>query len=264
MKRILLKLSGESLATNIATLNNYADLSYLEEENAFKYINGFGIADKHMLVKIASDIKKAQESCVEIAIVIGGGNVCRGGSLDAISGKKQRTITDKIGMLATIINGFVLSAALEAMGIKSVVLSTRSMPSISELYTISNANKYITNGFIVICVGGSGQPFFSTDTAAVIRACELDCDMLFKATKVDGIYDCDPKINSNAEFIRSINYDDFLRKNIKIMDSTAISIAKNERLPIEVFCIYEKNSISRALTGEIQKSTIVDPQVVQK
>jgi uridylate kinase len=207
-----------------------------------------------MLLKVALDIKNAQRGGVEIAVVIGGGNVCRG-NRETVQ-PKRRASTDKIGMLITIINGLVLSEALNVVGVKSVVLSTRSMPAVCELYTVTKAKQFLELGNVVICVGGSGQPFFTTDTAAVVRACELDCNVLMKATKVDGIYDCDPEKNQDAKYIARITYSDFMQKNVKIMDLMAISLAKEENLPIEIFCIYEKDAICSAIDGIVRKSLI--------
>lgn len=248
-KRVLLKLSGEALSTDIPTIEGN-----IEFEKYINKISGFGIINEKMLLKVILDIKKSYQEGVEIALVVGGGNVCRGSRDATLS--SQRTNVDRIGMLATIINGLIVNSALSTIGVKSVVLSTRSMPAICELYTSSKAKQYIESGNVVICAGGSGQPFFSTDTAAVIRACELECNALLKATKVDGIYDSDPVLNENAKRIENINYNDFLHKDIGIMDATSISIAKGEKLPIDIFCIYETNSIFNAINGTIKKSTI--------
>jgi uridylate kinase len=160
-------------------------------------------------------------------------------------------------MLATVINGLILNSAFSAVGVSSIVLSTRSMPAICDLYTVGKAKFALESGQVVICVGGSGQPFFTTDTAAVIRACELESNLLLKATKVDGIYDDDPKLNPNAKFLETVSYDEFLERKIKIMDATAISIARDENLPIYVVNTYASNLIVRACKSEIIFSSIV-------
>lgn len=255
-KRILVKISGEALSTDIHHLPNYDELEYLNSHLFLDKISGFGLTTNSMLLKIALDLKTAQQNDVEIVLVVGGGNICRGsqGTVPA----KYRTEADKIGMLATIINGLILNIALNTIGAQSVVLSTRSMPAICELYTPGRALQYLESKKVVICVGGSGQPFFSTDTAAVIRAGELGCDVLFKATKVQGIYSADPKKDPNAQFLPVITYDDFLTKNIKIMDFTAISVARDQNLRIEIFDIYQDQAITKAIAGDLKKSVIMN------
>ncbi|MDR1908125.1 MAG: UMP kinase [Holosporales bacterium] len=253
--KVLVKLSGESLSTDISTLQNYEELAYLEQEEVLPQISGFGIANKKMVLKLALDIKRTVEKNISIAVVIGGGNLCRG-TRDATN-QTLRASTDKIGMLATVINGIVLNAALTVVGVRSVVLSTRSMPAICELYTAGRAKACMESNQVVICVGGSGQPFFTTDTAAVIRACELGCDALLKATKVPGIYNSDPQTNPDAKFIDVISYEEFLLQKIRIMDATAISIARDEQLPIFVMSTYADNAIVRTCEGDLVRSAIV-------
>ncbi|MDR1208074.1 MAG: uridine monophosphate kinase [Holosporales bacterium] len=257
MNRILVKLSGESLSRDISTLDNYEELAYIEQDGLLPQISGFGIANKKMVLKLALDLKCAVEQNISLAVVIGGGNLCRG-TRDSVN-HGLRASTDKIGMLATVINGIVLNAALSVVGVHSIVLSTRSMPAVCELYSAGRAKTCMESGQVVICVGGSGQPFFTTDTAAVIRACELGCDALFKATNVAGIYEADPKTDPDAKFIERISYDDFLMKKIRIMDATAISIARDEQLPIYVMSTYANNAIVRACHGDLIKSAISVP-----
>ncbi|MDR1598223.1 MAG: hypothetical protein LBR89_04840 [Holosporales bacterium] len=254
INKVLVKLSGESLNTDLSTLENYSELAYIEQEHALSQISGFGIANKTMVLKLTMDIKRARDKGTSIAIVIGGGNLCRG-TRDSAN-RSLRTSADQIGMLATVINGLVLHAGLGALGVPSVVLSTRSMPAICELYTAEYARSCMTAGKVAICVGGTGQPFFSTDTAAVIRACELGCDVLLKATKVAGIYESDPVANPHALFLDALSYDEFLSRQIRIMDTTAISIAQQERLVIYVSNTYADNAIVRTLNGELKKSVI--------
>lgn len=254
MPRILLKLSGESLRTDIRTLLNYEELRFLESHDYLSQINGFGLANPAMLLKVALDVKAAREAGLELAIVIGGGNVCRG-SRDAAGGA-QRLAADKIGMLATVINGFILQAALETVGISADVLSTRSMPALCDLYTVAHAERSLAEGRVVICVGGSGQPFFSTDTVAVIRACELRCDALLKATKVSGLYDADPVRHPDAHFIPATTYDEVLQKGFGIMDAAAVMLAKDQAMPIEIVNTFTNDILVKASRGEALKSRI--------
>lgn len=254
MNKILVKLSGESLGQDITTLDNYKELAYIEQDACLPQISGFGIANKKMVLKLALDLKQSIDQGICIAVVIGGGNLCRG-TRDSVN-STLRASTDKIGMLATVINGIILNAALGVIGVHSIILSTRSMPATCELYSAGRAKTCMESGQVVICVGGSGQPFFTTDTAAVIRACELGCDALLKATNVKGIYDADPKTHPNATLIDHISYDDFLTRRIQIMDATAISIARDEQLPIYVISTYAPSAIVRACNGELSKSAI--------
>ncbi|MDR0632614.1 MAG: uridine monophosphate kinase [Holosporales bacterium] len=260
-KRVLLKLSGEALITDVSSIFACQDGSSEASEDSKnpaigsyccpEKIPNFGVANKTMLTKIVIDVKKILEKGVEVALVIGGGNICRGANTSA-----DRTNIDKIGMIATVINGLILTEAFSAVGIKAVVLSVRSMPAVCELYTTTSAKQYLASGVVVICAGGSGQPFFSTDTAAVIRARELECDVLFKATKVDGLYDSDPQKNPAAKYIESITHSDFLRQNMGIMDLTAVSLARDGRLPIEIFSIYENDVLCRVIDNKTKKSVI--------
>ena len=256
-KRILLKLSGESLATDLFTQSNGEKFKFLKEHPLLNSIVGLGVTHPSMLLKIALDLKKAQQqgssSPTEIALVIGGGNICRGSSLNQ---SRTQNNVDTIGMLSTVMNGLILESAFRQTDLKAVVLSSRSMPAVCELYTRNRALQLMSEGYIVICVGGSGQPFFSTDTAAVIRARELECDALLKATKVKGVFDSDPKTNPEAKFLESISYTTFIEQNMKIMDITAVSLAREGALPIEVFSVYEEGFLSRVLTGQIAKSLI--------
>lgn len=252
MTRILLKLSGESLKTNIQTLDNYKELQHLEAQPCLP--EGWGLADPRMLLKVALDVRRAQDKGIELGIVIGGGNVCRG-SRDASTGPK-RLVADGIGMLATVINGLILQNALTSVSVRSVVFSARPMPAVCELYTVSAAGHALSEGNVVICVGGCGQPFFSTDMVAVIRACELSCDVLLKATKVSGLYNADPATHPGAQFIHSITYDEVLQKGLGIMDAAAVSLAKNQRLPIEIVSTFTENILVKAVRNEVVKSRI--------
>jgi uridylate kinase len=237
--------------TDLASRPNPQNIDNIKNACCLEKMPSFGIANQTMLAKIAIDVKKILKMGVEVAIVIGGGNICRGANTHV-----DRTNADKIGMIATIINGLILTEAFNAVGAKAVVLSVRSMPAICELYTSASARQYLKTGFVVICAGGSGQPFFSTDTAAVIRARELGCDVLFKATKVDGLYDSDPQKNPDAKYIESITHSDFLRQNMGVMDLTAVSLAKDGHLPLEIFSVYEEDVLFKVLEGGGKKSVV--------
>ncbi|GHS94262.1 uridylate kinase [Alphaproteobacteria bacterium] len=253
-QRILVKLSGEALQTNINQLLNYGALAYLEKDSRLADVLKLEVADRRMLLKIALDLQNLQENQKEVIVVIGGGNICRG-SRDSVQAN-QRVSLDAIGMLATVMNGLLLKTALQAVGATSTVLSTRAMPSVCDLYTVASAKEALRTRNIIFCVGGIGLPFFSTDTAAVIRARELACDVLFKATKVPGIYDDDPHKNPHAKFIPSLTYDEFLEHKFKIMDETAVSLAKDGALPIHFFSLFEDQALTKASKGALIHSEL--------
>ena len=230
-KRILLKLSGESL---------------MGSEN-------YGI-ELEVIDKIASDIKNLKESNIQTCIVIGGGNIFRG--LAASAKGMERANADYIGMLATVMNSLGLQNGLEKLSLETRVMSAFPIQSICETYIRRRAIRHMEKGRIVICAAGTGNPYFSTDTAAALRAAELECDSIFKATQVDGIYDKDPKKYSDAKEVKEISYDDYLASNLKIMDSSAVAIARDNNIPIKVFSIKEKNAFVRAVNNEIKTSEI--------
>ena len=230
-KRILLKLSGEALMGN----------------------ESYGIELK-VINKIANDIKNLNANNIQTCIVIGGGNIFRG--LAASAKGMERANADYIGMLATVMNSLGLQNGLEELSLDTRVMSAFPIQSICETYIRRRAIRHMEKGRIVICAAGTGNPYFSTDTAAALRAAELECDCLFKATQVDGIYDKDPKIHPNAKEIRKISYDDYLASNLKIMDSAAVAIARENNIPIKVFSINEKNAFVRAVNNEIEISEI--------
>ncbi|MCX7337988.1 MAG: UMP kinase [Alphaproteobacteria bacterium] len=229
-KRVLLKISGEALAS--------------AEQSAEQ---SFGI-DPRMVEKIAQDIKRVHDGGTEVVIVVGGGNIYRG--LDgAARHAMDRTTSDQMGMLATVINGLALRSAIESIGIHCRVMSAISMPTIGEPYSQRRASRHMEKGRVVICVAGTGNPFFTTDTAAALRASELSCDLLLKATKVSGVYTKDPKLSNDAEFLPIISYDDVLRLQLKIMDETAFTLIKDNKIPIAVFSIYEPNGFYNTIHG---------------
>ena len=230
-KRILLKLSGEALMGN----------------------ESYGIELK-VISKIANDIKNLNANNIQTCIVIGGGNIFRG--LAASAKGMERANADYIGMLATVMNSLGLQNGLEELSLDTRVMSAFPIQSICETYIRRRAIRHMEKGRIVICAAGTGNPYFSTDTAAALRAAELECDCLFKATQVDGIYDKDPKKHTDAKEIRKISYDDYLASNLKIMDSAAVAIARENNIPIKVFSINEKNAFVRAVNNEIEISEI--------
>lgn len=222
-KRILLKLSGEALGGE----------------------KGFGI-DENVLKNISSKIKEIVSLNVQVAIVVGGGNFWRGRNNLGI----ERTTTDYIGMLATTMNSLALKDALECQGIKTKVLSSINMNKIAEEYTTRNAIEYLENNNVVIFAGGTGNPFFTTDTAAALRAVEIKADVILLAKTADGIYSADPKEDTNAVKYDNITYSDILNKELKVMDSTATSLCKDNNMPLVVFGIKDPENIVKAVKGE--------------
>ncbi len=224
-KRILLKLSGEALLGK----------------------KEFGI-DHQFLKKIAQDLREAHELGVELAIVIGGGNIFRG-----VAGEREglnRARADYMGMLATLINALALQDVLEREGLPVRTMSALEVIEVAEPYIREKAIRHLEKGRILILACGTGNPFFTTDTAATLRALELGCEVLFKATKVDGVYDKDPMLYSDAQKFEEISFNEVIRRNLKVMDSTAFSLARDHNLPILVFNLFESNNIKKALFGE--------------
>ena len=221
-KRILLKISGESLMGK----------------------SNYGI-DVSTINKISNEIKKVYKKKYQICLIIGGGNIFRGikGSSEGI----DRSTSDYMGMLATIMNALSLQSSLEKIKVPTRVQSAISMSQIAESYIRRRAIRHLEKNRIVIFAAGTGNPFFSTDTAASLRASELDCDLIIKATKVDGIYDSDPKMNSKAKLIKRVSYSEVINKNLKVMDLTAISLAKETNIPIYITNIFKNNSLINVL-----------------
>ena len=225
INRILLKLSGEALM---------GDDSY-----------GIKLS---IVDRIASDIKALSKKNIDICIVIGGGNIFRG--LSASSEGMDRAQADYMGMLATVLNSLALQNALEKIKVDTRVMSALPIQSICETYIRRRAIRHMEKGRVVICAAGTGNPYFSTDTAAALRAAELDCNVIYKATQVDGIYDRDPKKFKNAKKYKDISYKKFLNDNLKVMDSSAITVAQDNNIPIIVFSIAEKNCLIKTFTGK--------------
>jgi len=224
-KRILLKLSGESLLGK----------------------QPFGI-DPDVASFIAKEIKSVSDLNIQIGIVVGGGNIFRG--LEAGSKGIDRTSADYMGMLATVINSLALQSALERCGIPTRVQTSIEMHEIAEPFIQRRALRHLEKGRIVIFAGGTGNPYFTTDTAASLRAMEIKADVIMKATKVDGVYDSDPVKNKTAVMFKNISYIDVLTKNLKVMDATAISLCRDNLLPIIVFNLQKKGNIRRAICGQ--------------
>jgi uridylate kinase len=205
--------------------------------------------------RIAADLIDVRKSGVEVAVVVGGGNLIRGAML-AETGIKRAT-ADQMGMLATVMNALALENAIEAAGGSARAMSAVAMPSLCEPYARQTALKHLED-HIVLLAGGTGQPYFTTDTGAALRAAELDCEAIFKATNVDGVYDADPRTHRNAKRLEKLTHDEALAKDLKVMDAAAFALAREARLPIIVFSIREKNAIADAVRGA-GRSTLVEP-----
>ena len=232
-KRILLKLSGESLMGQ----------------------KQYGI-DEVRLADYARQIRQIAERGVEIGIVIGGGNIFRG-----LSGAQKgfdRVKGDQMGMLATVINSLALSSALEAIGQKVRVLTSVRMEPIGELYSTAKALRLMAKGNVVIVAGGTGNPYFTTDTASVLRAIELQANVMMKGTRVDGIYTADPEKDPTATKFTEITYDEVLQRNLKVMDLTAITMCRENKMPIYVFDMDTVGNLEKVMDGE-QIGTLVKP-----
>ncbi len=223
-KRILLKLSGETLLGNDHNI------------------------DPQMCDFIAKEIKTLAEIGVEVVVILGGGNIFRGRAAEEHG--MNRTTGDYIGMLATVMNSLALRSALSKMGVESRVASALDMPKVCESYIRDKAIRHLEKGRVVIVSAGSGNPYFSTDTAAAIRACELNCEIVFKATKVDGIYDKDPMRFEDAKKFDKLTYLDIINNKYDVMDSTAVTLCMDNNLPIYVFELMKQGNIKKAVLGE--------------
>ncbi len=230
-QRILLKLSGEALM---------GDQSY-------------GI-DPTTLQRITDEIASVVQAGVQVAIVVGGGNIFRG--VQAAGKGMDRASADYVGMLATVMNALTLQDVLEQSGIPTRVLTAIKMEQVAEPYIRRRAIRHLEKGRVVIFGAGSGNPFFTTDTTAALRAAEIDAQVIFKATKVDGIYDADPKLNPQARRYEKLSYQDVLTQDLKVMDATAIALCKENRIPIVVFDLNVKGNIQRVVTGDSIGTTV--------
>ncbi len=206
--------------------------------------------------RVAQEIKKVHDLGVEICMVIGGGNIFRG--LQGSAQGMERTTADYMGMLATVMNALGMQSALEGLGIFTRVISAIPMDQVCEPYIRRRAVRHLEKGRVCIFAAGTGNPYFTTDTAATLRASEMSCDAIFKGTQVDGIYDSDPKTNPDAVRYERITYDEVLQKNLKVMDASAIALARDNSLPIIVFSLNEPNGLAGVVQGR-GKFTIVEP-----
>lgn len=230
-KKIMLKLSGEGLAGE----------------------NKTGM-DAAVVQKLAAEIKTVCNMGVQVCLVIGGGNIFRGakdGSADM-----DRSIADQIGMLATVMNALTMKSALDNIGCPAKVFSGLLMPQICDMYSFREAKQALDDGYVAIFAGGTGNPYFTTDTGAVLRAAEMHCDIMMKATQVDGVYSADPRYDDNAERYEAITYDEVLEKHLNVMDMAAIAMARDNKLSVMIFAQKGENSIVNAVCGKA-KCTII-------
>ncbi len=225
LNRVLLKLSGEVL---------------MGEQD-------YGI-DPAYVARLAEEVAAAKETGLQICLVIGGGNIFRG--IAGAARGLDRTTGDYMGMLATVMNALAMQNALEQLGVQTRVQSAIPMATVCEPYIRRRAERHLEKGRIVIFAAGTGNPFFTTDTGAALRAAEMNCDALLKGTSVDGVYNADPKKNPDAKRFDTISYGRVLSDDLKVMDATAVALARENRIPIVVFSIREKGNVARVLAGE--------------
>ena len=236
-RRVLLKLSGEALMGD----------------------QGYGI-DPATIERIAAEVKSVHALGVQVAMVVGGGNIFRG--LSGAAGGMERATGDYMGMLATIINSLALQSALERLGVQTRVQSAIPMQTVCEPYIRRRAIRHMEKGRAVIFAAGTGNPFFTTDTAAALRASETECEALLKATKVDGVYSADPKKDKTAQRYERLSYLDVLARDLQVMDAAAIALARENRIPILVFSIYDKGGFAAVVSGT-GRFTIVSEEGVR-
>jgi uridylate kinase len=229
-QRVLLKLSGEALG---------------------KPETGQGF-DAAAMTRIARQIARAAELGCELAIVVGGGNILRGATFSAVTSSlgAHRASADYMGMLGTVINALALSDALESMGRETRVLTAIEISKVAEPFVRRRALKHLSQGRVVILAAGTGNPFFTTDTAAALRARELACEVLFKGTKVDGVYTSDPKLDPKAVRLERLTHQEFLERGLRVLDATAISMCRESGLPVVVFDLFREGNLERVLRGE--------------
>ncbi len=232
-KRVLVKFSGEALASQ----------------------SGYGI-DTDVLKYVTNEIKKLVNDNIEVGIVVGGGNIVRGVTASK-DGLIKRNAADHMGMLATVINGIAIQGALESLGVRVRLQSAIKMEQVCEPFIVRRAVRHLEKGRVVVFSAGTGNPFFTTDTAATLRAVEIGADMIIKATKVDGVYDKDPNKFSDAKKLYSLSYEDAMQDNIKVMDDTAIALAKDNNLPIVVCDMFSEGVLSRIINGSTEECSIV-------
>jgi len=230
-RRVIIKLSGEALAGD----------------------RGFGIDDKAVDVMVR-DLIACHNLGIQLGIVVGGGNLLRGSQMDAM--KFSRPVADSMGMMATVMNALVLEEAITRAGVEARSMSALAMPQVCETYERRRALRHFDDGRIIVFGGGTGNPFFTTDTTAVLRAGEVEAQAVFKATNVDGVYDADPKKNPNAKRYDRLSHKDAIDKDLQVMDATAFALARENRMPIIVFSVREQGAIEAVLRGK-GRATIV-------
>ncbi len=233
-RRILVKLSGEALMAP----------------------DGYWL-DPQILSSLAEDLAQATRAGFEIAVVIGGGNIIRGARMSA-AGWIDRPTADSMGMLATVMNSLALETALNAAGVSARTMSAVSMPTICETYARQPALHHLEKGQVLVLAGGTGNPFFTTDTSAVLRAAELRCDAVLKATQVDGVYSADPKTDPEAVRYDRLTHDEVIARDLKVMDTAAFALAREARLPVIVGSVHAPSSVTGILDGSAP-STVVAP-----
>ncbi len=224
-KRILLKLSGEGLMGD----------------------KSFGMSAE-VIDNLARQIKDVHDAGVEICLVVGGGNIFRGAK-EASKGM-NRTVADHVGMLATVMNALYLQNALEKIGVQARVLSGLNIPEVCEHYIYRRALRHLEKGRVVIFAAGTGNPYFTTDTGAALRASEMQCDVILKSTQVDGVYDSDPKKNPDAKRYDAVSYDEVIEKQLKVMDIAAVALARENNIPVVVFAQSGEDALAKAVSGE--------------
>lgn len=234
-KRILLKLSGEGLMGG----------------------KNFGMSAE-VIKNLAEQIKAVHDAGVEVCVVVGGGNIFRGAK-EASAGM-NRTVADQVGMLATVMNALYIQNALEAAGTPARVLSGLSIPQVCETYMYRRALRHLEKGRVIIFAAGTGNPYFTTDTGAALRASEMQCDVLLKATQVDGVYDADPRKDKKAKKYDVVSYDEVIRRQLGVMDVTAVSLAQENNIPIVVFSQHAPDALAQAVSGK-GKFTIIKKEV---
>ena len=230
-RRVIIKLSGEALAGE----------------------RGFGIDDKAVDVMVR-DLVACHKLGMQLGVVVGGGNLLRGSQMDAM--KFSRPVADSMGMMATVMNALVLEEAITRAGVEARSMSALAMPQVCETYERRRALRHFDDGRIIVFGGGTGNPFFTTDTTAVLRAGEVGAQAVFKATNVDGVYDADPKKNPNAKRYDRLSHKDAIDKDLQVMDATAFALARENRMPIIVFSVREQGAIEAVLRGK-GRATIV-------
>lgn len=229
--RVLIKISGEALMGS----------------------NSYGLHPP-TVEKIANQIKEVHRLGVQVCLVIGGGNIFRG--LQGSAQGMERTTADYMGMLATVMNALAMQSALEELDVFTRVISAIPMDQICEPYIRRRAVRHLEKKRVVIFASGTGNPYFTTDTAATLRATEMKCEAIFKGTQVDGVYDSDPKINLSAKYFKTISYDTILQKNLKVMDASAIALARDNKLPIVIFSLSEPKGLLGIIQGKGQFTTV--------